>query len=221
MSFMNEILKQNIPIWDACAATPFIKELQEGTLPFAVFKIYMIQDSIYLKHYARVFGKAIYLSETLCDIQFYYSVLQFVTDTESAVRLSYLNQFGLRDEDIEDQKPLPENQAYIDFLIQVADRGSIHELLMAILPCMLSYSYIFRKISKQPHTKDSRYFDFISDYAEDIYDEDCKKWLQFAEEKCKHLSPEAQKCSAAVFLKASELELAFWKMPYRAVNKMD
>nr|WP_275507178.1 hypothetical protein [Clostridium coskatii] len=38
------------------------------------------------------------------DIQLYYSVLRFITDTESAVRLSYLKQFGMTDDDIEESK---------------------------------------------------------------------------------------------------------------------
>ncbi|MCI2039084.1 MULTISPECIES: hypothetical protein [Clostridium] len=64
----------------------------------------MIQDSIYLKHYARIYGKAMYHSTVLKDIQLYYSVLRFITDTESAVRLSYLKQFGMTDDDIEESK---------------------------------------------------------------------------------------------------------------------
>jgi len=81
MSFMDEVLKRNMPIWDKCIATPFITELQAGILPFEKFKNYMIQDSIYLKHYARVYGKAMYHSTVLMDIQLFYSVLSFLTYT--------------------------------------------------------------------------------------------------------------------------------------------
>lgn len=48
MSFMQEIMKRNIPIWDDCAHAPFMRELQSGKLPFEKFKRYMIQDSIYI-----------------------------------------------------------------------------------------------------------------------------------------------------------------------------
>lgn len=109
MSFMQDVLNHNKPIWDKCAATLFVREMQTGKLPFDCFKEYMIQDSIYLKHYARVYGKAIYHATALRDIQLYYSVLNFVTDTESAVRLKYLSQFGMTDDDMEWIAPLPEN----------------------------------------------------------------------------------------------------------------
>jgi len=150
MSFIQEVRNQNIPIWDACAASPFVQQLQQGTLPFDCFRKYIIQDSIYLKHYARIWGKVIYHAATLRDIQLYYSILNFVTDAESAVRLSYLKRFGMTDEDIERIPPLPETKQYIDFLFEVAERGNECEILMAALPCMVSYSYIFRKIAAKP-----------------------------------------------------------------------
>lgn len=215
MSFMKETLNRAVPIWDTCAETQFVKELQKGTLPMEKFKGYMIQDSIYLKHYARIYGKAIYHSTILEDIQLFYSVLCFVTDTESAVRLSYLKQFGLTDNDIEYIAPLPENQNYIDFMLDIAEEGNVSKILMAVLPCMLSYSYIFRKIAAEPETEKSKYWDFIEDYADERYAEDCKLWSSFAEEKCVSLSDHERDELTAIFEKASLLELDFWKMSYK------
>lgn len=98
MAFMKDILTHNIPIWEECAATPFVQEVQTGKLPLEKFKRYMIQDSIYLKNYARIYGKAIFHADTLKEIQLYYSMLNFVNDTESEVRLDYLKQFGMTDD---------------------------------------------------------------------------------------------------------------------------
>ena len=215
MSFMKNVLEHNKPIWDKCAETSFVREMQTGTLPFDYFKEYMIQDSIYLKHYARVYGKAIYHATTLRDIQLYYSVLNFVTDTESAVRLNYLAQFGMADDDIELIAPLPENQRYIDFLLEIAERGNEREMIMAVLPCMVSYSYIFRKLADNPESKKSRYWDFIQDYADDLYADSCKEWCDFADRKCEKLNDAEQKKLSAIFEKASQLELDFWNMAYR------
>lgn len=138
MAFMKDILTRNIPIWEECAATPFVQEVQTGKLPLEKFKRYMIQDSIYLKNYARIYGKAIFHADTLREIQLYYSMLNFVNDTESEVRLDYLKQFCMTDNDIELIAPLPENQNYIDFMFEIASHGKNEEILMAVLPCMLS-----------------------------------------------------------------------------------
>ena len=56
MSFMESILKQNKPVWDKCSATLFVQDMKDGKLSIEDFKEYMIQDSIYLKNYARVYG---------------------------------------------------------------------------------------------------------------------------------------------------------------------
>lgn len=84
MAFMKDILTRNIPIWEECAATPFVQEVQTGKLPLEKFKRYMIQDSIYLKNYARIYGKAIFHADTLREIQLYYSMLNFVNEIKSA-----------------------------------------------------------------------------------------------------------------------------------------
>lgn len=214
MTFMEEMIRRNIPIWDACAETPFVKELQAGILPEEKFRRYMIQDSIYLKNYARVFGKAVYHSTNLRDIQVYYSILGLVTEEEAAVRLSWLRRFGLSDDDIEDMEPMPENQRYIEFLLGAAERGNIPEILIAVLPCMLSYSYIFRKIDKMPGTFRSKYYDFIQDYAEDEYFEDCKNWCEFADRKCGELTASEKRKLSGIFEEASLLELEFWRGMY-------
>ncbi len=215
MSFIEGVLEQNKLLWDKCIATMFVQDMKDGRLPIEDFKEYMVQDSIYLKNYARVYGKAIYHAETLREIQLYYSILDFVTDTESAVRLNYLRQFGMVDDDIELIAPLPENQNYIDFLFEIAEGGNGCEILMAVLPCMLSYSYIFRKLAEEPESRRSRYWDFIQDYADDRYADNCKEWCAFAEKKCGSLSEAERKRLESIFERAGYLELNFWNMAYR------
>ena len=215
MTFMEGILRQNKPIWDKCIYPVLPQDMKEGKLTIEDFKEYIVQDSIYLKNYARVYGKAIYHAETLREIQLYYSILNFVTDTESVVRLNYLRQFGMTDDDIEFIDPLPENQNYIDFLFETAERGNGCEILMAVLPCMLSYSYIFRKLADEPESRKSQYWDFIHDYADDQYAESCKEWCGFADRKCGSLSEADQKNLGNIFEKAGYLELDFWNMAYK------
>ena len=214
MQFMKETINDSVPIWNECVNTPFVQELKSGALPSNKFKLYMIQDSIYLRHYARVYGKAMYQSTALKDIQFFYSILSFVTDTESAVRLSYLKQYGITDDEVDLMKPLPENQNYIDFMLRIAEQGNVCEILMAVLPCMLSYSYIFRKIAAKSEMANSKYLDFIQDYADEQYFEDCKTWREFTDRKCAPLTAADQERLNTIFKKASLLELDFWKLAY-------
>lgn len=215
MSFMEEILKDNRPIWDQCAATAFLRQMASGELPPARFRAYLIQDSIYLKNYARVYGKAIYHADTLREIQLYYDILSFVTDRESSVRRRYLEQFGLTDGDIEHIAPLPENQQYLDFLFAIAEGGDSRQILMSLLPCMLSYSYVFQKLAALPESRRSRYWPYIQDYADPLYADSCRAWCAFADQRCAGLPPVQRQALGRVFMRGSCLELDFWNMSCR------
>jgi len=214
VSFMKEAVDRSLPIWNKCINTPFVQGLKDGTLPLGKFKNYIIQDDIYLKHYARVYGGAIYHCAKLRDIQMFYSALSFVSGTEVAARHNYLKQFGLTSDDLEHIKPMAENQAYIDFMLDAVNSGDIREMLMAVLPCMLSYCYIFREIAAESDAAQSPYRDFIADYTANGYYEDCKRWASFADEKCSEYTTEERVRLIEIFEKAGLLELNFWSMDF-------
>ena len=86
---------------------------------------------------------------------------------------------------------------------------------MAVLPCMLSYSYIFRKLAAEPESRQSRYWDFIRDYADEKYADSCREWCAFADQKCNEIPEMKQKNLADIFDKASLLEHDFWMMAYK------
>ncbi|MED2799760.1 transcriptional regulator [Bacillus thuringiensis] len=217
MSFMKETVNRTLPIWDACVETPFLQELKEGTLPMEKFKQFLIQDSIYLKHNARVYGKAIYHSTSLRDIQLYYSILSFIDEAETSIRLSYLKKFGLTDDDIHHMTPLPENQNCIDFILSIAEEGNIGKILMTVMPCLLSYSYIFRKLASEPGVQQSKYWDFIVEYTDEGYASNCVSWCSFVDEKCDDLPAHEKAKLAVIFEKVSLLELDFWHMAYKSI----
>ena len=80
MTFMDALLKHNRPIWDACIATPFLSELADGSLPPAHFAGYMLQDAIYLNHYARSVGIAIACAQHFDELRLFGELLRAVTD---------------------------------------------------------------------------------------------------------------------------------------------
>lgn len=74
MAFMKDILTHNIPIWEECAATPFVQEVQTGKLPLEKFKRYMID----------VLTPNIPEAEKIADMQ-----ISTVSDMEAAARKIY------------------------------------------------------------------------------------------------------------------------------------
>lgn len=210
MSFVKHVVDDSIDIWNQCLNHPFLQEMSRGTLPEEKMKLYMIQDSLYLRDYARMYAAAIYNS------QLYYMLLGFVTEGESVTRLKYLKKYGLTDNDIDKMTKLPENKAYTNHMLKYAEKGDIPEILMAVLPCLFSYVYIFRKLVETvSDIEKSKYIDIINDYSIDEYVKTCEDFGKFTEEKCKNCSEERKKELLKIFRQSSEHELQFWEMSYK------
>ena len=60
-----------------------------------------VEDSLYLREYAKVFAWGMTKAKDMQTIRTYYSLLSFVTESEDAARLHYLKHFGLTDEGIQ------------------------------------------------------------------------------------------------------------------------
>ncbi len=212
---MNEIINDSIQIWEECIKTSFVDELTSGIINTKRFIKYLIEDTLYLKEYARCFAYAMTKSETLEEMRVFYSVLSFVNDSETSNRQKYLLNNGYKDEDIEKMIPSVENQDYINHMLKYAKNGNNKEILMAILPCMLSYYYIFSKVLiNKPNMLETKYGDLLKDYVSNDYKESCLFWIDYTNKLCQNITSEEKEHLINIFRKSSEHELAFWNMSY-------
>ena len=62
---LESIIRGSMDLWEGYLTHPFITGLADGTLSDDRFLHYLIQDSLYLREYARVFAMAMYLSSTM------------------------------------------------------------------------------------------------------------------------------------------------------------
>ena len=101
MSFVAKCVEDSLPIWQQCLETPFLRQLGAGTLDERCFAGYLVDDSLYLREYAKVFAWGMLKAEDMAAIRVYHSLLSYVNESEDATRLKYLERYGLRDEDIQ------------------------------------------------------------------------------------------------------------------------
>ena len=121
-------------MWEKCLHSEFLTHLADGTLDEACFKGYIVEDSLYLREYAKVFAWGMTKAKDMQTIRTYYSLLSFVNESEDAARLHYLKHFGLTDEGIQSLPLRPENRAYVDSMIEAAKNGEgAAECMMACL----------------------------------------------------------------------------------------
>lgn len=222
MSFLGECVRDSLPVWEKCLKTDFLKNMADGSLDEERLKGYIVDDSLYLREYAKVFAWGVIRAERMEEIRLLYSLLAFVNENEDAVRLRYLKRFGLTDDQIQALPLRPENQAYIDTMIEAARDGQgAAECLMACLPCMLSYSWIFRKlVSDQPSVRETSCGPLIEEYANDAYRDLCLCWMKLADEICGQISEVRREKCRKVFYACSVHEYRFWQMSSKKRNDL-
>ena len=214
MTFVEECVRDSLPIWQDCLETPFLRGLADGTLDEDCFMGYIVEDSLYLREYAKVFAWGILHAKSMSEVRTYYSLLSYVNESEDATRLKYLTQYGLTDDEVQALPLRPENQAYVDAMIEAARQGEgAAECLMACLPCMLSYIWIFKKlVEAHPGAVDTKYGALVREYLSEEYSVVCRDWAVFADGVCEGLDEARKARCREIFRACSQHEYNFWRM---------
>ena len=55
-TFVQQLVQESLPVWEKCLHSEFQERLADGTLDEACFKGYIVEDSLYLREYAKVFA---------------------------------------------------------------------------------------------------------------------------------------------------------------------
>lgn len=53
-TFVQQLVQESLPVWEKCLHSEFLTHLADGTLDEACFKGYIVEDSLYLREYAKV-----------------------------------------------------------------------------------------------------------------------------------------------------------------------
>ena len=214
MSFVMDCVQDSLPIWQQCLDTEFLRRMEDGTLDPACFAGYILDDSIYLREYAKVFAAGMLKARSLEEMKTYYTFLSFINEDEGATRLEYLRRMGLDANSADAYPARPENAAYTGFMIRATQEGTTGaECMMAGLPCMLSYAWIFHTMAQRtPAVLDGPFGEMIRDYILESGDRLCEEWAAYANGLCEHLTEEEKQQCMGIFRQSSLYELGFWQM---------
>lgn len=213
MSFIKYVSQKAVPIWQKCIETDFVQNMGNGTLEKDWFKYYIIQDSIYLRNYARVLAMGIVNASDIQQVKIFSSLLSFVNSSEGDTRIKYLKEFGLTEEKADKYAEHPNNKAYTDFMMDCAKTSDAASILFSALPCMFSYYWIFTELVKQyPESLKGYFAPFINDYINDGYAEICREWADFADNLCKNITENQKENLCKIFIQSSIHELNFFNI---------
>ena len=213
MKASDRIYQAAQPIWERCYQHPFVQGLGDGSLARDRFAYFMVQDHKYLSMYAKVFALGLIKSDNDRDSRDFAAFIPSIFQAEQSLHDEYLSKLGISPAQV-DETPLSlTNNAYTSYMISVALREGLAEIMVAVTACSWSYKYIGDALeAREDKTDDKFYRLWRETYASPWYrasnDHDIEMLDRFAEgyteAQLRHLEQIVVDCS--------EFEYRFWQM---------
>lgn len=204
-----------IDLWEKYNEHPFVKGLADGTLPIEKFQFFMIQDHLYLMQYAKVFAIGVLKSKSETDMRLFAGLISDTLNTENAIHQSYLRRLGISKEMIANAKPSIVTDSYTNYMIAIAEKEGLGELMAAVLSCSWSYKLIGDFMEKIPGAKEHEFYgDWVSQYMSDGYRSANDTMIELVDRLCAGYTEEQLQNLEHIVYVCSQYEYMFWDMAW-------
>ncbi len=204
--------------WAGYTWHPFVRELARGTLPLPAFRHYLVQDYLFLIHFARAKALAVVKAESLAAMRDKAAAVLAILD-ETKLHLTYCAGWGLAEADIVGTPETAETVSYTRWVLDRGLHGDILDLEVALAPCTVGYGEVARRILADPGTvlEGNPYRSWIETYADPGYQ-------AMAEAAAARLDALGESHGGTArfdrlardFAEAARLEQRFWEQGLRA-----
>src|SRR5437660_10028962 len=159
--------------WRAYTRHDFVLQLASGTLPESCFRRYLVQDYLFLLHFARAWGLAIYKSDTLGEMRRAQRLVAATLDVEIGLHIDYCRGWGLSEAVMVAEPEAPATIAYTRFVLDRGVAGDRLDLEVALAPCIVGYAVIAEERIGDPTSRleGNRYREWLEMYAGPDYQE--------------------------------------------------
>lgn len=202
-------------VWPAYTQHDFVLRLARGDLPEAAFRRYLVQDYLFLLHFARAWGLAVYKSDTLPQMRRAQRLVAATLDVEIGLHIDYCRGWGLDEPRMAAEPEALETVAYTRFVLDRGLAGDRLDLEVALAPCVIGYAEIARDRMADPATtRDGNpYREWLEMYASDDYQQLAGEMIAALDEQFAWRGSEGRiRELSANFTAATRLEAAFWQM---------
>jgi thiaminase/transcriptional activator TenA len=203
--------------WHIYVRHPFVEQLGAGTLPEACFRRYLVQDYLFLIHFARAYALAAYKSRDLADIRQAAAGLHTIADTEMRLHVSFCEEWGLSEADMAAEPEAQETMAYTRYVLEAGNAGDVLDLHVALAPCIVGYAEIGSMLASKGRMEGNPYRAWIEMYASDDYQTAARRQVKHLDSLLAKRGGEGRFASLTeTFAEATRLEAAFWDMGLKA-----
>ena len=207
------------PDWDAYVRHPFVKGIGDGTLPRDSFMHYLVQDYLFLIHFARAWALAVVKADHLDEMRVASATVDALINHEMQLHVRTCVGAGIPEGRLAEAEEAPENMAYTRYVLEAGFSGDLLDLLAALAPCVLGYGEIGARLARE-RTSDA-YRGWIETYGGDEYQAVCRDVGALIDGALvRRLGPDfagaprwERLCRR--FQDATRLEVGFWDMGLR------
>ncbi|KAI0486909.1 Phosphomethylpyrimidine kinase-domain-containing protein [Xylaria cf. heliscus] len=201
------------PVWHRFVNHPFVLGLGNGELPLDSFKKYLVQDYLYLVHFARANALAAYKAKDMQDIAAAAKIVQHI-HVEMKLHIDYCKSFGIEKEEIEATEEHQACTAYTRYVLDVGQSEDWLGLQIALAPCLLGYGAVAKMLHADPRTKTegNTYWPWILNYVADDYVQAVRTGCELMERNAVLYSPSRIEELVKIFIHATKMEIGFWEM---------
>ena len=203
-------------VWENYTHHAFVEGLRDGTLPRAAFLGYLVQDYVFLIHFARAWALAVTKADALEEMRACAATVDALVNHELSLHVTTCAEAGLSEADLFNAEEHPANLAYTRYVLDAGHSGDFLDLLAALAPCVMGYGEIGARLG--PVAADHAYADWINTYAGAEYQQVCRDaGALFDAAVARRLGDDPavtpgwdRLCHR--FTTATRLEVAFWDM---------
>lgn len=218
MGLFEELQEATGELWPAYIRHDFVRSIGDGTLPLPAFQYYLKQDYLFLKHFARAFGLAVFKSNTLELMRQAEASLKNILDVEMDLHVSYCADWGISRDELEATEEDPAVTAYTSYVLERGLAGDLLDLRVALAPCIIGYAHVGKWLKEMPEVSQNPYQSWIEMYGGDGYQSTAKAEISNLDSLVEAVGGEARKPALkSIFLNATRLEIAFWEMGLKAL----
>jgi thiaminase/transcriptional activator TenA len=215
----SRLVEASDEVWCAYTRHQFVLLLASGDLPEACFRRYLVQDYLFLIHFARAWGLAIYKSDTLPEMRRAQRLVAATLDVEIGLHIDYCRGWGLSEAAMAVEREAPEAIAYTRFVLDRGLAGDRLDLEVSLAPCIVGYAVIAAERVGDPSTRieGNRYREWLEMYAGSDYQGLAREAATALDEQFARRGGEGRfPYLAANFATAARLEADFWQMGLEA-----
>ena len=207
--------------WRAYTRHSFVLSLASGDLPEACFRRYLVQDYLFLIHFARAWGLAIYKSDTMAEMRRAQRFVAATLDVEIGLHIDYCHGWGLSEAAMASEPEAPATIAYTRFVLDRGLAGDRLDLEVALAPCIVGYAVIGSERVADPTTRlhGNRYREWFEMYSGSDYQTLAHEAAAALDEQFSRRGGDGRFPSlAATFGTAARLEADLWQMGLEAAS---